>query len=108
MRISLSSFCEVFFFLVPDLYSYGKQVRSKWRCNRWNASSIEVGTQRTMINPNIFFSSLLQAEKLGFTDTDEYFMGYKKRGLAIVINNKDFHPNTSKAISLKRLASQCC
>ena len=51
---------------------------------------MNVGDSRT------FFSSLLQAEKFGFTDTDEYFMGYKKRGLAIVINNKDFHPNTSK------------
>lgn len=26
-------------------------------------------------------------------------MGYKKRGLAIVINNKDFHPNTSKRMN---------
>jgi hypothetical protein len=39
--------------------------------------------------------SILQAEKIGFTDIDEYFMGHKKRGIAIVINNKDFHPNTS-------------
>lgn len=23
-------------------------------------------------------------------------MGHKKRGVAIVINNKDFHPNTSQ------------
>ena len=41
------------------------------------------------------FFSILQAEKIGFTDIDEYFMGHKKRGLAIIINNKDFHPNTS-------------
>jgi len=42
----------------------------------------------------IIFSILL-AEKIGFTDIDEYFMGHKKRGIAIIINNKDFHPNTS-------------
>jgi hypothetical protein len=42
------------------------------------------------------FSSIIQAEKIGFTDIDEYFMGHKKRGIAIVINNKDFQPNTSE------------
>ena len=47
------------------------------------------------VNENVFYFSLMQAEKIGFTDIDEYFMGHKKRGLAIVINNKDFHPNTS-------------
>jgi hypothetical protein len=40
------------------------------------------------------YSSILQAEKMGFTDIDEYFMGHKKRGSAIIINNKDFHANT--------------
>ncbi|CAF0783275.1 unnamed protein product [Rotaria sordida] len=38
--------------------------------------------------------NISQAEKLGFTDIDEYFMGHKQRGTAIIINNKDFHPNT--------------
>jgi hypothetical protein len=45
--------------------------------------------------------SIIQAEKIGFTDIDEYFMGHKKRGIAIVINNKDFHPNTSSNLILK-------
>ncbi|CAF4192340.1 unnamed protein product, partial [Rotaria magnacalcarata] len=29
--------------------------------------------------------NLGQAEKLGFTDIDEYFMGHKQRGTAIII-----------------------
>jgi hypothetical protein len=36
----------------------------------------------------------LQAEKFGFTDLDEYCMERKRRGTAIIINNKDFHPAT--------------
>ncbi|CAF0726883.1 unnamed protein product [Adineta steineri] len=38
--------------------------------------------------------NILQVEKIGFTDIDEYFMGHVKRGTAIIINNRDFHPNT--------------
>ena len=40
------------------------------------------------------YFSLVQAEKLGYTDVDEYCMGRKRRGTAIIINNKDFHPST--------------
>jgi hypothetical protein len=44
----------------------------------------------------LFGFSIIQAEKIGFTDIDEYFMGHKRRGVAVIVNNKDFHPNTSK------------
>ncbi|CAF1691230.1 unnamed protein product, partial [Adineta ricciae] len=38
--------------------------------------------------------NILQAEKIGFTDIDEYYMGNGRRGTAVIINNRDFHPST--------------
>ena len=33
---------------------------------------------------------------MGFTDIDQYCMAHKRRGSAIIINNKDFLPSTGE------------
>jgi hypothetical protein len=43
-----------------------------------------------------FVTSALQAEKLGYTDRDEYCVDHRRRGTAIIINNKDFHSSTGR------------